>query len=167
MSKKKKHSKTGPAPLTAMKPAWQQLLVIIILSLAVYSNTLKNDFVYDDMDIIIDNSLIRNTGNIPVFFTRPVLTDSSTPGLQKGYRPLLMATFTLNYMLGRLNPAGYHFGKFLVVPHFMHEHAVDAHGEDLHPQLLERGIFFGNCRNLCRSDKSEITGVETDQHPFP
>jgi len=45
----------------------------------------------------------------------------------------------------------------------VNEHAVDAHGKNLHPQLLVVFVFFGNRRNLCRSDKGEVAGVETEK----
>jgi len=54
----------------------------------------------------------------------------------------------------------------MIIPHFMNENTVDAHGEDFDIQLLKFGIFFGNCRNFSGSDEGEITGIKAEQHPF-
>ncbi len=112
MGKKKNNLKTSIPVKNSLASTplikWQHIVLIIVLCVVVYSNSLKNGFVYDDMDTIVDNSLIRKTENIGLFFINPVITDSSTPGLQEGYRPLLMASFALNYKYGRLNASGYH-----------------------------------------------------------
>ena len=52
-----------------LKIKWSHIIVITILCLTVYSNTLKNDFVYDDISFIVENLSIRSLKNIPQFFT--------------------------------------------------------------------------------------------------
>jgi len=49
----------------------------------------------------------------------------------------------------------------------MNKDTVNTAGENFNAQFLEFGIFFGNCRNFCRSDKGKITGIEAEEYPFP
>jgi hypothetical protein len=45
--------------------------------------------------------------------------------------------------------------------------AISAHRQELDAELLELWILDGNCRQLRRSDKGEITWVETEHQPLP
>jgi hypothetical protein len=49
----------------------------------------------------------------------------------------------------------------------MHKDAVDAHGKNFDAELLELRVFLGDRRDFRRSDKGEITGIKTQQNPFP
>jgi hypothetical protein len=44
-------------------------------------------------------------------------------------------------------------------------HAVHAHSQNFRPQFLESRIFDGNCRQFCRSDRTEISGIEKKHDP--
>ena len=44
--------------------------LILIISIAIYSNTLKNGFVYDDEFTVVNNTLIKNFSNISKLFTK-------------------------------------------------------------------------------------------------
>ena len=50
------------------KPAVLSLFVIFS-SLAIYINSLSGDFIWDDIEQIVDNPVIKDIGNIPSFFT--------------------------------------------------------------------------------------------------
>jgi hypothetical protein len=67
---------------------------------------------------------------------------------------------------GKGDTALHHFGKLIVVPHFVHKHAVDTDGQNLNAQLLECFIFFGNCRYFRGSDEGEIPGIKAHQYPL-
>jgi len=43
--------------------------IISIVSLICYSNSLHNDFVYDDKSVIVENELVKDIHNIPLIFT--------------------------------------------------------------------------------------------------
>jgi len=47
--------------------------------------------------------------------------------------------------MGKGTPPFYHLRELMVVPHLVDEDAVDAHGENLHAQLLKFRMFFSNC----------------------
>ena len=83
------------------------LAIFVLLGLGIYFNSFKNGYHYDDGHHIVNNPFIRTTDNIPLFFTRPY-TFSIRPGLHSHYRPLVMASYSLNYYLGNLHPMGFH-----------------------------------------------------------
>lgn len=76
------------------------LLVLIVVPIIVYSNSLKNGFVYDDITIIVNNEGIRDWHNV---FSR------FTP-----YRHMRWVSFTLDYYLWKLNPFGYHLSNLIL-----------------------------------------------------
>ncbi|RUS90441.1 hypothetical protein EGW08_001782 [Elysia chlorotica] len=84
--------------------------VALCLTVAViYHNALWCGFVFDDMSAIVDNKDLRP--HTPImnlfrndFWGTPMHKEKS----HKSYRPLCVLTFRLNYMIGELDPAGYH-----------------------------------------------------------
>jgi tetratricopeptide (TPR) repeat protein len=75
-----------------------------LLALAVHLNAFGNGFVFDDLLIIRDNPSIRSLAGIPGLFTENYWGDWTDKGL---YRPLVIATYALNYAAGGLHTAGY------------------------------------------------------------
>jgi protein O-mannosyl-transferase len=81
-----------------------RLAIITILILAVYGNTLKNGFVWDDTEIIVDNPLLEKIGNIP----RLLLAEDRFAEASTGYyRPVTYLSFALDRAVWGLNPVGY------------------------------------------------------------
>lgn len=81
------------------------LILVAAVSGTVYFNSIDNGFHFDDVHHIVNNTYIRDLGNIPLFF---VDIDTFSAFEAGHYRPLLLASHAINYSLGRLNPAGYH-----------------------------------------------------------
>ena len=79
-----------------MKRAWLWVALLAAL-LATYSNHFNNSFHFDDAHTIIDNPYIRDLRFVPRFFV-DARTLSVLPE-QQGYRPLLPASFALDYWL--------------------------------------------------------------------
>ena len=81
------------------------LLLIAMVGLIAYSNTFNFQFVYDDLNNIADNPLIKQLGN----FIFPA-------GGYKGYLPRAVGffTFALNYHFGGLNVTGYHIVNLII-----------------------------------------------------
>src|SRR5437870_2651363 len=71
------------------------LLALVIL--AVYANGLGIGFRFDDGHALSENPAIRTLANLPRFFVDP--TTSSTLPENRDLRPVLLATFALNYAL--------------------------------------------------------------------
>lgn len=84
--------------------------LIIILSTAIYANTLKNGFVYDDGVTIVNNTLIKSFGNLPKLIQKDYFTLSG----EGTYRPLVTLTYFLDYALYGLKPWGFHLTNILL-----------------------------------------------------
>ncbi len=85
-------------------------LIIFLLSLLIYSNTLYNGFTYDDIREIVNNRLIRGFD-----WKEFALTFSPGPGKpEPPGRPVPLLTFAVNYAIGGPNPVGYHLVNLLL-----------------------------------------------------
>jgi tetratricopeptide (TPR) repeat protein len=79
-------------------------LAVAAAAALVYLNALGNDFVLDDIQLIRDNVRIRSLANIPGFFAAPYW---DVEGAQALYRPLVLATYAVNYAANGLATSGY------------------------------------------------------------
>jgi tetratricopeptide (TPR) repeat protein len=70
----------------------------------VYLNALGNEFVLDDTRIIRDNVRIRSLANVPGFFASSYW---DMEGAQALYRPMVLASYAVNYAMHGLSPPGY------------------------------------------------------------
>ncbi len=86
-------------------------LIILLLTLLVYANSFEASFHHDDVHVIVRNSHVKDLGNIPQFFFQPQM-GSGVYTQTSSYRPLLLATFALNFRLGGVNVFGYHLFNF-------------------------------------------------------
>src|SRR3989337_4426990 len=84
--------------------------LILLISIAIYSNTLKNGFVYDDEFTIVNNTLIKNFSNISKLFTKEYFSTSG----EMSYRPVVTLTYFLDYALYGIKPWGYHLTNLLL-----------------------------------------------------
>jgi len=85
------------------------LILIILITFFAYINILKNDFVWDDEDFIIEWYETRSLGNIPLFFKGTI-----PPEHGGVYRPIRSIFYALSYKLWKLNPWAYKFQSILV-----------------------------------------------------
>ncbi len=82
--------------------------IFILLALAgllIYRNSLFNDFLFDDLTVIVNNHFIKSLDKIPSFFQGYI---DSRWRFSGGYRPIPMVTLALNYYLSGLDPFPYH-----------------------------------------------------------
>ncbi len=90
------------------------LCALIAVTFAVYANTIRGDFVYDDRTQIVANPYIRSDSS----FTKAMLIDVwafQGEGIQGNYwRPTFVAWIVLNYRLFGLDPAGWHLGNIFL-----------------------------------------------------
>ena len=86
--------------------------LLVILAVLLYFNTFGNSFVYDEKALIINNTFIRDTANIPFFFSLEYWKNCHPGG--KTYRPFRTVTFALDFALWGLNPWGYHLTNLLL-----------------------------------------------------
>ncbi|MBI5750153.1 MAG: hypothetical protein HZA00_13630 [Nitrospinae bacterium] len=85
--------------------------LILLISIAIYSNTLKNGFVYDDEVTVVNNTLIKNLDNLPKLFSR---TDYFATSGEMSYRPVVTLTYFIDYAIYGLKPYGYHLTNLLL-----------------------------------------------------
>lgn len=91
---------------------------IVLISILVYANALKCNFVLDDNYIIKENSNIRSLKNISLIFSSRYW-DGVGSEVKKhrgfnAYRPVAIASFATDYWLWKLNPMGYHLHNVLI-----------------------------------------------------
>ncbi len=103
------------APLIKFTPTFKISLLLGILSLAVYLNTLKNGFVFDDSSIIVNNNLVtKGTAAIPEILTTPFHKGFFLNATNDQYRPLSVALFAVEYSMFEKNPMPYHMVTILL-----------------------------------------------------
>ena len=78
---------------------------VLLALFLTYANSLDNGFHYDDAHSIVDNGHIRSLANIPRFFTEP--ESFSVLAQRAMFRPLVLASYAINYRLGEYRPRGY------------------------------------------------------------
>ena len=82
------------------------LLAVLLVATLSYVNSCQGSFHYDDYHSIRDNSSIRTLSNLPAFFGDPSMFSGDTE--KSMYRPLLLASYALNYAVGEYEVFGYH-----------------------------------------------------------
>lgn len=90
------------------------VLILVVFCLVLYANSLGNSLTLDDFHTIRDNLYIKNLRYIPLLFKGDYSSDPVPKGM---FRPLLLLTFSFNYIFGRTQPLGYHIINLLL--HFL------------------------------------------------
>jgi tetratricopeptide (TPR) repeat protein len=83
------------------------IVIILVISVGVYLNTLSNEFVYDDKEQVLENPWIKNIRYIPTIFFSDVWAFKGEV-ITNYYRPLMHIILMIDYYLFGLNPWGYH-----------------------------------------------------------
>lgn len=90
-------------------------IILMVVTAIVFGNALINGFVYDDSAYVVNNHHIRDLRLIPSYFTSlQSYQSTAAEGQFKVYRPLVTATFALDYAVWQLNPAGYHLTNIVL-----------------------------------------------------
>ena len=87
-----------------------RLTFISVLILAVYCNTFNHGFVWDDIDVIVDNPLLESLKNLPAFFMHEDRIDVMTGY----YRPLTYFSFLIDRSIWGLNPLGFNITNLIL-----------------------------------------------------
>ena len=121
-------------------------LVVFLLPVVVYLNSLKNPFQYDDFHSIANNPHIRRLANVPQYFTDPTLFSERAESAM--YRPVLLSSFALNYAVSSREPWSYHLIN------------VGLHG-------LNALLVFGICQALTKTTMpSLLAALVFGTHPI-
>lgn len=93
-------------------PHFLSIALLIVFSIIIYANTLKNGFVFDDFGTIVNNNhLIKNPGKFSILINQKEYFDYSG---EITYRPVATLSYMLDYTLYGLKPWGYHLTNILL-----------------------------------------------------
>jgi Tfp pilus assembly protein PilF len=88
------------------------ILLITLIIVIVFSNSLKSDFAWDDKYLIVNNPYVKDFSYIPKMFTGQLYDGG---GMESNfYRPLQLFSFAIDYSIWKLNPFGYHLTSLLL-----------------------------------------------------
>ena len=93
---------------------WGWACAIAGIAFLIFAGTFTNPFLHDDIAIIGENPLVRESGRILEAFQRDYWAAVETNERRdRLYRPLTIASFALNHAVDGLNPLGYRIANAL------------------------------------------------------
>ncbi len=88
------------------------ILFIALIIIIVFSNSLKNNFAWDDKFLILNNPYIKDYSYVPEIFNNQLYEGD---GIHSNfYRPVQLLSFMIDYCIWKLNPFGYHLTSLLL-----------------------------------------------------
>lgn len=96
--------------MTNIKPVYCYLIIIAV-TFIVFANALDGGFVFDDESVVVNNSSIQDLSNIPKFFTAE---EGFHKVIGKYYRPLVSASYAVDFSIWGLNPYGFHLTNIII-----------------------------------------------------
>lgn len=84
------------------------IIAIFITSFTIYSNSLSNEFVYDDHPQVLENEWIKDIRLIPEILSSNAWGPQGKNEVSNYYRPLMLIVFMLDYHVFGLDPWGFH-----------------------------------------------------------
>ena len=88
--------------------------IIIVACFLAYFNTLSAGFVWDDNILIVNNPFIKSFKFLPEYFTHDIWKISGQAVNRGYYRPLLAASFMLDYSFWKDSAFGYHLTNLIL-----------------------------------------------------
>ncbi len=108
-------------PAAPRRTNWLHLSILIVLSIALYAPTLRNDFVTDDKLQILQNPLVLEGKNLSQVFTGEVWdfarqnqSKTKTNVGTNYYRPLQFLVYAVEYQFFGEHPIGWHLVNILL-----------------------------------------------------
>lgn len=105
--------RSGPVKIRSSKIFRYLVVLLFILPVLAYVNSLNNGFVWDDDSQVLNNHFIKNLRFIPEIFSGDVWGGGSHP-LSNYYRPLMNIIFMMNYHLFGFRAWGFHLINILL-----------------------------------------------------
>lgn len=96
-----------PQTVPLFDRTWPAILVLCLLAIVSYSNSLNGPFIFDDVEAIPGNASIRDLAKIGQVLSPPFQT--SVAG-----RPILNFSFAVNHAIGGTAVRGYHVANLLI-----------------------------------------------------
>ncbi|MCX6356604.1 MAG: hypothetical protein NT045_01790 [Candidatus Aureabacteria bacterium] len=97
--------------MTDTRTVHLMILALIVLVVTLYSNTLDNDFVWDDGELIVQNYPLHHARYLPSLLTRSFFDRPAgelDPCDYPYWRPLTLLSLALDYRIWGADPFGYH-----------------------------------------------------------
>ncbi|HEY3177009.1 MAG TPA: tetratricopeptide repeat protein [Candidatus Polarisedimenticolia bacterium] len=89
-------------------------LFLVLVSAALYANTLMNGFVGDDQFQVLRNPWIQDVRHLPEIFSRDVWSFVEPGGRSIYYRPMMHVIYMITFHLTGLMPWGFHLVNLLL-----------------------------------------------------
>jgi tetratricopeptide (TPR) repeat protein len=106
----KKSSKAVSAPGRRNENLKYYLLLAVIV-IAVFANSLSNDFVFDDEQVVLSDPSITDLSNIPKYFTG---AEGFHKVIGRYYRPVVSVSYAIDYALWGAKPFGFHLTNVII-----------------------------------------------------
>lgn len=103
-----------------MSTRWQRAAALfVVLGATVLLNVpvFDNGFVYDDLDVIAEGTVIHDPSNIPALFTQHAMyVSADDPGVKSldTYRPMTLLSFFWDSAISGRDPFAYHFTNLVM-----------------------------------------------------
>lgn len=109
-----KRESVAPAAPHVSLPLNKMFAVIIlaVLVIGVYANSLSGEFVWDDQTIVVRNDAIKSFGNIPYVLTNQFAEMAKYRG--NIYRPMQEISYMADHLLWGMNAFGFHVTSVLL-----------------------------------------------------
>lgn len=104
----------GPAQSKPDKTESISIVLLFLLAVGCYLNSLLNAFVYDDELQILQNPYIKSWHYLPAIFRTTVWSFIGAAGDTNYYRPLMTLTYLCLWKIFGDSPVGYHLFNILV-----------------------------------------------------
>ena len=82
--------------------------LLLVITAMTYLDSLRYDFVYDDIGQILLNPFIKSWSYLPRYFLSPLWQHASPQALGNYYRPLFLLWSRVNYSMFKTQPFGWH-----------------------------------------------------------
>lgn len=94
---------------------YQSILILIVFGLLVYGSSLGNGFVWDDEELIVNNSVVHDIARWRELFAGSTFNPGGGEKLAGlYYKPLMMTAFSALYAVFGSNPAAFHGFQVLI-----------------------------------------------------
>jgi protein O-mannosyl-transferase len=101
-------------PATAPRlPAWWTIALVLALTFAAYTPTLRYQFVHDDRGQIVENPAVHSWSAVPTYFTTQVWAAVMPEELGNYYRPLFLLWLRVNDVIFGNQAWGWHLTTIL------------------------------------------------------
>jgi len=107
LAKKTKPQKSKGAKYQHLK----YYVLLAVVAFGVHANSLKNDFVFDDESVVLGDPTIKTLSSIPKYITAQ---EGFHKVIGRYYRPLVSASYAIDYSLWEFNPFGYHLTNIII-----------------------------------------------------